>query len=150
VTCVPSPSWASILTAGPTAGRNDGRWLPGPLLRFAILKSARFRLVARAFAVLLLAWTTADLCGGFCMHDHEPITAGVPGGPGGARSLSGRDSHRPACTAGPDDCFCCSHYVHPQVRYQVVPAYTLVCAVVAPSVSRPRFPSSPLYHPPLL
>jgi hypothetical protein len=101
-------------------------------------------------AVLLLVWTTADLCGGLCVHDHDPIAAGIPGGPGGARSIA--DAAVPGSDGlptAPDDCFCCSHYVQPQVRYQVVPACSFVSTVEVPSVSRPQFPSSRLYHPPL-
>jgi hypothetical protein len=106
--------------------------------------------VARAFAVLLLAWTTVDLCGGVCIHDHEPIAASLPGGPSGARSVEVAGSYGGNCPlTGPDDCFCCSHYVQPQVRYQVVPAYTFVAGVEAASVSPPQVSSSPLYHPPL-
>jgi hypothetical protein len=141
---LPPVFWASILAIAETAGRI-------PLPRFIILKSARFRLVARVFAVLLLAWTTVDLCGGVCVHDHEPITLGMPGGPDGGRSVSGTDPCGGTCPqSGPDDCFCCSHYVQPQVRYQVVPARAFVAGVAAEPVSRPQFPSSPLYHPPLL
>jgi hypothetical protein len=84
------------------------------------------------------------------VHDHEPVAAAVPAQTGRAASVS------PACPpadgslpVAPDDCFCCSRFVQPQVRYQVVPAYTLVTTVTAPAVSRPQFPASHLYHPPI-
>jgi hypothetical protein len=114
------------------------------------LRSARFRHAARVFAVLLLVWTTADLCGGVCVHDHEPIGAGMPHGAAGLETLSGAAGFSgTAPLAASDDCFCCSHYVHPQARYQFVPAYTFIAAVEVQSVSRPDSPASRLYHPPL-
>lgn len=114
------------------------------------MTSIRFRTISRVFAVLLLAWTTADLCGGLCVHDHEPVATAVPAGPHGARSASVE-----AKTAGeqlpapPDDCFCCSHYVQPQVRYQVLPTNTRVTPVEAEGLPRTQSPSSRFYHPPL-
>jgi hypothetical protein len=102
------------------------------------------------FAVLLLVWTTADLCGGVCVHDHEPIAASTPTGSAVPETLSGAagsSGTRPA--AASEDCFCCSHYVYPQARYQIVPAYTFIAAVEVRSVPRPDSPASRLYHPPL-
>lgn len=140
----PAPEWASILPV-PLQGRPLR-----PLPRFAILRSACFRVVARVFAVLLLCWTTADLCGGLCVHDHEPIAASVAAGTHGARSVSLPSAPlADSLPTAPDDCFCCSHFVQPQVRYQAVPAYTFVASVEVPAVSRPQFPPSQLYHPPL-
>jgi hypothetical protein len=115
-----------------------------------VLRSARFRHVARVFAVLLLVWTTTDLCGGVCVHDHEPIAAGLPSEAAGPTTISaaaGPSDTRPP--TAPDDCFCCSHYVHPLARYQVVPSYTFIAAVEVRSASRPHSPASRLYHPPL-
>lgn len=114
------------------------------------MRSIRFRTISRLFAVLLLAWTTADLCGGLCVHDREAIAAPVPADADEACSAAAGAA---ACgeqgRAAPDDCFCCSHFVHPQVRYQVVPAYTQVSAIEAQRAPRTQSPSSQFYHPPL-
>jgi len=102
------------------------------------------------FAVLLLVWTTADLCGGLCVHDHEPITELLAAGADGARRLASKPDQTTEHPAHPpDDCFCCSHYVQPQVRYRFVPAHTFLSLVEPPAVPRPKFPASKLYHPPL-
>jgi hypothetical protein len=102
------------------------------------------------FAVLLLGWTTVDLCGGVCVHDHDPIAAAVPAGAHGARSVSLPCAPpAPLLPTAPDDCFCCSHYVHPQVRYQVIPSSSFASAVEDETVLRPQFAASRLYHPPL-
>lgn len=111
-----------------------------------MLKSARFHAVARVFAVLLLCWTTADLCCGVCVHDREPLAAGGGGAVAVGQPSATDAGHFPLAS---DDCFCCSHFVHPQVRYQVTPAHTLVSAIEAETVLRPQFPASQLYHPPL-
>jgi hypothetical protein len=116
------------------------------------VRSARFRLASRLFAVLLLAWTTADLCGhGLCVHDREPIVPASPAAPGQAPTVSTRrggpiDSDQ--CN-GPDDCFCCCHCVDVQVRFQIPVVYTFVSAVFFEHQSFPHPAPSPLYHPPL-
>jgi hypothetical protein len=103
------------------------------------------------FAVLLLAWTTADLCGGFCVHDRERLAASVPAGPHGAQSVGAAAASTAECERdnGPDDCFCCSHYVDVQVRFQVAPTYGVVATVESDAISHPQLSASPLYHPPL-
>jgi hypothetical protein len=117
---------------------------------FAPVRSTPFRLVARVFAVLLLAWTTADLCCGLCVHDGEPIAAAVPAGHQGERTVIGPPASAAAdLPYAPDDCFCCSHFVQPQVPYQVVPIYALISAVETTAAPSPQFPASQLYHPPL-
>jgi hypothetical protein len=105
--------------------------------------------VARLFAVLLLAWTTADLCGGLCMHDHEPIAAAWAAGPSGARSIASARGEAAPLPSPPDDCFCCSRFVQPQSRCQFVPTYTFLASVGSPPESQPRFSATPFYHPPL-
>ncbi len=115
----------------------------------APVRSTFFRAVSRVFAVLLLVWTTADLGGGLCVHDREPIAAAV-GGSQTARAAASSAGASSGEVPGPgDDCFCCSHFVHPQVRYQVVPVYAFVAAVEAAAPLHPQFPASQLYHPPL-
>jgi hypothetical protein len=108
--------------------------------------------VSRVFATLLLAWTTADLCGhGLCVHDREPIVRVVPAAPGGASAVKasgGAPTGADACN-GPDDCFCCCHCVDVQVRAQIPVVYTFVSAVFFGSHSFPQLAPSPLYHPPL-
>ena len=114
------------------------------------MRSARFRHAARILAVLLLAWTTTDLCGGVCVHDREPIAAELAQGAAGPASISaatGPSNLEPP--AAPDDCFCCSNYVHPLARYQVVPSDPFIAAVGVQSASRLHSPASRLYHPPL-
>jgi hypothetical protein len=84
-----------------------------------------------------------------CIHDREPVAAAVPAGPHGAHSVgvpSGGSSPEPTA---PDDCFCCSRFVHPQVRYEFVPVYAFIATVENASISRPQFSPSRLYHPPL-
>jgi hypothetical protein len=102
--------------------------------------------------VLLLAWTTADLCDyGVCVHDHEPLAPTVPAGPAGAQAITegGTPGDQPCTEAGPDDCFCCSHYVDVRFRYEVVPGYTFLTAVVIETPALPDLSAARLYHPPL-
>jgi hypothetical protein len=117
------------------------------------VRSARFRTACRAFSVLLLVWTAADLCGhGLCVHDREPVvpTALAPAGrtvaitaPAGGPADTDADN-------GPDDCFCCCHCVDVQVRFQIPVVYTFVSAVFFEHRSFEPLAPSPLYHPPLV
>ncbi len=76
-TCLPGSRWASIVR---TLGRASAERPPTEAFD---VRSARFRLASRVFAILLLAWTTADLCGhGMCVHDREPLVPGAPAAPG--------------------------------------------------------------------
>ena len=117
------------------------------------MRSARFRMASRVFATLLLAWTTADLCGhGMCVHDREPLVPDRPGGAWTARDHLGASTadrlEADACN-GPDDCFCCCHCVDVQVRFQIPVVYTVrVCRVLRTPFA-PHLAPSPLYHPPL-
>jgi len=116
------------------------------------VRSARFRTTSRVFAVLLLAWTTADLCGhGMCVHDREPIVPIAPAAPGqvpAVKASAGAPADGDACN-GPDDCFCCCHFVDVQVRFQIPVVYTFVSSVFFGHRSLPHLAPSPLYHPPL-
>ena len=116
------------------------------------MKSARFRMASRVFATLLLAWTTADLCGhGMCVHDREPLVPYAPSAPGQPDTISTKDggpADAAACN-GPDDCFCCCHCVDVQVRFKVPVVYTVVSALFVEHRSLPHPSPSPLYHPPL-
>lgn len=116
------------------------------------MRSARFRAASRVFAVLLLAWTTADLCGhGLCVHDREPI---VPGGleaasrgatvaAPGARTTGANDA------GGPDDCFCCCHCVDVRMPFRVAFESAFVWPVVIAHRSLSDPAPAVLYHPPL-
>jgi len=117
------------------------------------LRSARFRIAARTFAILLLAWTTADLCGhGLCVHDREPLVPGTPVAPAGQAPAVRAPGGAPVDTEtsnGPDDCFCCCHCVDVQVPFHMPVTYTFVSSVFATHSSLPHLSPSPLYHPPL-
>jgi hypothetical protein len=117
------------------------------------VRSARFRSVARVFAILLLAWTTADLCGhGLCVHDREPIVPWTSSAPGGRTSAVRAPAGAPIDTAtsnGPDDCFCCCHCVDVNVPFQMPVICTFVSSVFTTHSSLPHLSPSPLYHPPL-
>ena len=116
------------------------------------MRSARFRLASRVFATLLLAWTTADLCGhGLCVHDREPLVRNAPAAPGQPETISAPDGGQAAADAcnGPDDCFCCCRCVDVQVRFQIPVVYTVVSALFVEHRSLPHLAPSPLYHPPL-
>jgi hypothetical protein len=116
------------------------------------VRSARFRLASRVFAVLLLAWTTADLCGhGMCVHDREPLAPGGPMAPGQTATVEaagGAPARADACN-GPDDCFCCCRCVDVQVPFQVQVLSTLVSSVFVAHRSLPHLAPASLYHPPL-
>jgi hypothetical protein len=116
------------------------------------VRSARFRMASRVFATLLLAWTTADLCGhGLCVHDREPLVPNALATPGRLQTISAPDGGQAEADAcnGPDDCFCCCHCVDVQVRFQIPVVYTVVSAVFFEHRSLPCLAPSPLYHPPL-
>jgi hypothetical protein len=109
-------------------------------------------MASRVFATLLLAWTTADLCGhGMCVHDREPLVPSAPAAPGRPDTISTTDgalADAAACN-GPDDCFCCCRCVDVQIRFQVPVVYTLVSELFFTRPSFRHLPPSPLYHPPL-
>jgi hypothetical protein len=116
------------------------------------VRSARFRMASRVFATLLLAWTTADLCGhGMCVHDREPLVANAPAAPGHPNTISAADGGQADAAAGngPDDCFCCCRCVDVQVRFQVPVVCTVVSELFFERPSFSHLPPSPLYHPPL-
>ena len=109
-------------------------------------------MVSRAFAVLLLAWTTADLCGhGLCVHDREPLVPNDLASAGGPETIAASDGGQTGTDAynGPDDCFCCCHCVDVQVRFQIPVVYTFVSALFFEHCSVQHLAPSPLYHPPL-
>jgi hypothetical protein len=116
------------------------------------VRSARFRMASRVFATLLLAWTTADLCGhGMCVHDREPLVPNAPAAPGRPNAISAADGGQADAAAcnGPDDCFCCCRCVDVQVRFQVPVGCTVVSELFFERPSFQHLPPSPLYHPPL-
>ncbi len=116
------------------------------------MKSARFRTTSRVFAVLLLAWTTADLCGhGMCVHDREPLVPGRQAAPGQTEALaSPRGGHAgEADRNGPDDCFCCCRCVEVQMPFRIQVQSTFVTRVPTGHRSPPSLAPPPLYHPPL-
>jgi hypothetical protein len=117
------------------------------------VRSARFRVVARVFAMLLLAWTTADLCGhGLCVHDREPIVPGLPTSPGphplAVRWEGGAPADVDPCN-GPDDCFCCCHCVDVRLPFHLPLVYAFVSSVFVERCSFADLSPAPLYHPPL-
>lgn len=116
-----------------------------------IFRSNRFRLVARLFAILLLAWTTADLCGhGVCTHDREPVVPWAT--PGDSPTAMNRPADAPqdvAALDGPDDCFCCCHCIEVQVRFRLPVAYSFLSMVFVARPSEPVSSPSLLDHPPL-
>jgi hypothetical protein len=116
-----------------------------------IYRTSRFRLVARVFAVLLLAWTSADLCGpGFCLHDREPIapwSSRAPGTPA-AVNAAGPAQADAATVDGPDDCFCCCHCIDVRVRFQLPVGCSFASMVSPGHSSAPVSISSLLDHPP--
>lgn len=103
------------------------------------------------FAILLLAGTTAHLCGhALCAHDPELVSPGMPAGPCAQHSACKAPGEAPPVDGdGPDDCFSCSHYVDVQVRFQITLVYTSVSAVFADNRGHLRLAPSELYHPPL-
>jgi hypothetical protein len=109
-------------------------------------------MASRLFAVLLLAWTTADLCGhGMCVHDREPLAPGRPAAPDRTATVEapgGAPAEADACN-GPDDCFCCCRCVDVQVRFQIPVLYTSVSDVFFGHRSLSHLAPPPLYHPPL-
>jgi hypothetical protein len=115
--------------------------------------SARFRRIGRLFAVLLLAWTAADICDfGLCRHDREPIAPAVPAGPHGARTVTAwaPDTGAPSDAADlGEDCFCCSPYVDVQTRVAITVTYSFAWKVAFDLAARPDVAASRLYHPPL-
>ena len=116
------------------------------------MRSVRFRLASRVFATLLLAWTTADLCGhGMCVHDREPVAPIGQASPDQVQAVTvnGHGEAGAAACNGPDDCFCCCHCVDVQVRFQIPVVYTFVSAVFFEHHPLRRLPPPPLYHPPL-
>jgi len=116
-----------------------------------IFRSSRFRLVARLFAILLLTWTTADLCGhGVCSHDREPIVPWSSPAPG-TRTAMGRPGEAlpdAAAFDGPDDCFCCCHCIEVQVRFELPVGYSFVSMVLVEHPALPFSIPSRLDHPP--
>lgn len=116
------------------------------------MRSARFRMASRVFATLLLAWTTADLCGhGMCVHDREPVVPIVPAAPGQAPIVTaphGGPLEADACN-GPDDCFCCCQCVEVQVPFRIPVGYTFISAVFFEHRALRRLAPTPFYHPPL-
>jgi len=116
------------------------------------VRSARFRTTSRVFAVLLLAWTTADLCGhGMCVHDREPLVPSAPAAPGQMAAIAtpqGGHDDAAACN-GPDDCFCCCHCVEVQVPFRILVQSASVSCVLVGHRSLPDLAPAPLYHPPL-
>jgi hypothetical protein len=116
------------------------------------VRSAWFRTASRIFATLLLAWTTADLCGhGLCVHDREPLVPIAPAAPGQPETITAPDGGEAGAHAcnGPDDCFCCCHCVEVQARFRIPLVYTVVSALFFERSSLSDLPPSPLYHPPL-
>jgi hypothetical protein len=92
----------------------------------------------------------ADVCFGMCPHDREPIAGRVTSGPRGGSAVDATPSagaSHPSC--GPDDCFCCSHYVDVRLRVQFTPARSFVPALVPEALSRRQLTVTRLYHPPL-
>ena len=116
-----------------------------------IFRSNRFRFVARLLALVLLAWTTADLCGhGVCSHDREPIVPWAMPGNGPLAVGEATDAPSgPAALDGPDDCFCCCHCIEVPVRYQFSVTYSFVSMVFPGSPADPISLPSPLDHPPI-
>jgi hypothetical protein len=116
------------------------------------VRSARFRMASRVFATLLLAWTTADVCGhGMCVHDREPLVPDAAAAPGVPDTISAGDRGEAdaAVCNGPDDCFCCCHCVDVQIPFQVPVVYTFVSELFFERPTFQHLPPSPLYHPPL-
>jgi hypothetical protein len=115
----------------------------------------RIRRIGRTFAILLLAWTAADLCDyGLCEHSREPLGAAIPASGSDAARVKNRTTNVPgngACPVpcGPDDCFCCSHFVDVQMPFHIALTYTTVWEVADTIAARPHFTAFPLYHPPL-
>jgi hypothetical protein len=124
----------------------------GPRSKLFAVRSARFRTTSRVFAVLLLAWTTADLCGhGMCVHDREPLVPSALATPGRLDALAappGGHADAAACN-GPDDCFCCCRCVEVQIPFRIQVQSTFVSCVLAGHRSLPSLAPPPLYHPPL-
>jgi hypothetical protein len=117
-----------------------------------IFRNSRFRFVGRILAILLLAWTSADLCGhGVCTHDREPIAPWASSGPASTTSLRGPEAPQPdsATSDGPDDCFCCCHCIDVQVRCELPASYSFVSLLAAGPISLPFSGPAPLDHPPL-
>jgi hypothetical protein len=117
------------------------------------VRSSRFRGVARLFAIVLLAWTAADVCGhGICEHDREPIAPAAPTGSAGPSSVNRLPVGAPAdapLPTGPDDCFCCSRFVDVQVPFLPSLVYAVAWTVPDPIAPMPVADPSRLYHPPL-
>lgn len=102
--------------------------------------------------MLLLAWTSADLCGhGVCSHDREPIAPWASPGPASPTSVRGPNAPQPEPTTGdgPDDCFCCCHCIDVQVRFELPVNYSFVGLFGAGPISLPFSAPTPLDHPPL-
>jgi hypothetical protein len=117
-----------------------------------IFRNSRFRFVARILAILLLAWTSADLCGhGVCSHDREPITPWASSGPASPMSMRGPGTARPDATTddGPDDCFCCCHCIDVQMRFELSVSASFVSLPGAGPISLPFSAPAQLDHPPL-
>jgi hypothetical protein len=118
-----------------------------------IFHSNRFRFVARILAMLLLAWTSADLCGhGVCSHDREPIAPWVSTAPGaGSTSVRAPGAPRPDTTTddGPDDCFCCCHCIDVRMPFELPVSTSFVALLGAGPVSLPFSAPAQLDHPPL-
>lgn len=107
--------------------------------------------MARLLAVVLLAWTTADLCGhGVCAHDREPVVPWSSGAPGTPVSVggAGRVADTATTADGPDDCFCCCRCIDVRVPFALPVACSFVSMVFIGHVSVPASISAPLDHPP--
>ena len=104
-------------------------------------------------AILLLAWTSADLCGhGVCSHDREPLTPWASPAPAGPTSVGGRETPQPDSTAGdgPDDCFCCCRCIDVQGRFELPVSYSFISLLPVGQLSLPFIAPTPLDHPPLV
>ncbi len=107
------------------------------------MHSRTFRRLARLFAVILLAWTAADLCDyQLCAHHREPLGAWSET----RLRAAPTDSQAPA---DGDDCFCCSHFVDVRTPFRIALGYEVAWFVGDQPVGEPHVAAIPLYHPPI-